>query len=91
MQSLARFDLRLSNPDLKVISLDEARSRLPALFEEALAGEIIRFRSSSGAELELTPIQKPPTRVEFSREELARAYDDQEWADFENRCGKASD
>jgi len=74
-----------------VISLDDAKSRLPAIFEEALSGEIIRFRSATGAQLELTPVPNMPTRLEFSPEELANSYDDPEWAAFENNCGKASD
>jgi hypothetical protein len=76
---------------VKVISLEEAKGRLPAIFEEALSGEIIRFRSPKGDELELTPVQHPPKRVEFPMEDLARAYEDAEWARFENNCGKASD
>lgn len=76
---------------MKVISLDEAKLHLPAIVEEALSGEVIRFRSSSGAELELTPVVKLPARLEFSAEELADSYNDAEWAAFENNCGKASD
>ena len=76
---------------MKVISLDDAKTRLPAIFEEALSGEIIRFRSATGAELELTPIPKLPPRPEFSAEELAQSYNDPNWAAFENNCGKASD
>jgi hypothetical protein len=76
---------------MKVISLDEAKLHLPAIFEEALSGEVIRFRSSSGAELELTPVVKLPPRSELSTEELADSYNDGEWATFENNCGKASD
>jgi hypothetical protein len=51
---------------MKVISVDDAKHRLPAIFEEALSGETIRFRSASGGELELTPVQHLPERVEVS-------------------------
>ena len=76
---------------MKVISLDEAKNRLPAIFEEALSGEIIRFRSATGKELELTPVPLMPERVEISPKDLANSYEDPEWACFENNCGKASD
>jgi hypothetical protein len=76
---------------MKVISVDDAKHRLPAIFEEALSGEIIRFRSASGAELELTPVQHLPERVEISPKELAESYNDSDWAKFENNCAKASD
>jgi hypothetical protein len=76
---------------MKVISLDEAKDRLPAIFQEALSGEIIRFKSPTGAELELTPVREMPARLEFSAEELSKSYDDRDWAEFENHCGKASD
>ena len=76
---------------MKVISLEEAKTRLPAIFEEALSGEIIRFRSATGKELELTPIPSVPERVEIPPKDLANSYDDPEWASFENNCGKASD
>ena len=49
---------------MKVISLDDAKSRLPAIFEEALSGEIIRFRSATGAELELTPISSILAKID---------------------------
>lgn len=61
---------------MKVISLDEAKPRLPAIFEEALSGEIIRFRSATGKELELTPVPSIPDRVELSPKDLANSYDD---------------
>ena len=76
---------------MKVISLDEAKNRLPAIVEEALAGEIIRFRSPAGAELELTPVPTLPVRQEISEDDFAQSYNDTEWAAFENNCGKASD
>jgi hypothetical protein len=76
---------------MKVISLDEAKPRLPAIFEEALSGEIIRFRSATGKELELTPVPSIPDRVELSPKDLANSYDDPEWASFENNCGNSSD
>jgi hypothetical protein len=76
---------------MKVISLDDAKNRLPAICDEVLSGEIIRFRSANGTEFELTPIHSMPPRLEVSREELAAAYDDADWAKFENNCGKASD
>jgi hypothetical protein len=76
---------------MKIISLDEAKNRFPAILEEALSGEVIRFRSSTGVEVELAPVPKHPPSADFSSEELAKAYDDPEWAAFENNCGKASD
>jgi hypothetical protein len=76
---------------MKVISLDEAKDRLPAICDEALSGEIIRFRSATGIEFELTPIHEMPQRRELSAEDLAKSYDDADWAKFENNCGKAAD
>jgi hypothetical protein len=76
---------------MKVISLDDAKNSLPAICDEALSGEIIRFRSANGAEFELMPIHQMPPRQELSPAELAKAYDDADWAKFENNCGKAAD
>jgi hypothetical protein len=75
---------------VKIISLEDAITRLPAIVEEALAGEIIRLRSATGAELELTPVVKSTARCDVTPAQLAEAYDDPEWAAFENNCGKAS-
>jgi hypothetical protein len=76
---------------MKVISVDDAKNRLPAILEEALSGEIIRFRSASGAELELTPVERMPARVEVSSTDSASSYNDPDWAKFENNCAKAGD
>jgi hypothetical protein len=74
---------------MNVISIDEARTQLEAVCERALAGEIIRLRNRAGALVELTPVPGAPATLDSA--ELARSYEDAEWAGFENHCGKASD
>ena len=77
---------------MKIIPVAQAMQRLPAICEEALSGEIIRFQAASGAELELTPITKGVFAVQpFTDSELASCYEDADWAAFENNCGQASE
>jgi len=76
---------------MKVLSMEEAQERFAKVCQEALAGELIRLRLADGALLQLTPVPAvPPPSVPPDRD-LASCYDDQEWAEFENHCGKASD
>lgn len=76
---------------MKVISMEDAQARLPAVCDEALRGEIIRLQVANGTQLELTPIFSIPALSALSAEKLAEGYNDEEWAAFENRCGGASD
>ena len=73
---------------MKVLSIQEAQKELAAVCNEALGGEIITLQLENGARLQITPI--PPV-APLSSEELARSYDDSDWAVFENGCAKASD
>ena len=74
---------------VKTLSIEEAKGRFQAVCEEALAGEVIRFRTADGSLLELTPV--PPNQPKLTEAELSQCYEDNEWAVFENRCGAASD
>ena len=70
---------------VKVISVIEAQKQLKAVCEQALGGEIIRLQLADGGLIQLSPVpQTAPA-------ELADAYNDPEWAQFENQCGKSSD
>ena len=71
--------------------MEEAQARFAAVCDEALAGEVIRLQLANGAVLELMPV--PPTHpvTALSDQSLAECYSDEEWATFENNCGKASD
>ncbi len=71
--------------------MEEAQTRFAAVCDEALAGEIIRLQLPSGALLELMPVPAVPSVPALSDQDLAECYSDQEWAVFENHCGKASD
>jgi hypothetical protein len=73
---------------VKTLSIEEAKGSFDAVCQEALAGEIIRFQTSDGSLLELTPV--PAALSALSEEQIARCYDDSEWAAFENHCGTAS-
>ena len=70
---------------MKILTVNEAQSRLPEVCEEVVAGEVIRLKLTSGAFVELMPV------ASFSEQALAESYNDPEWAAFENHCGKASD
>ncbi len=74
---------------MKVISIDDARTQLDAVCDQALAGEIVRLRNRAGALVELTPVRMEPAGVDS--QSLAECYEDGEWAAFENHCAKASD
>jgi len=76
---------------MKVLSMEEAQVRFPAICREALAGEVIRLKLADGALLELMPVPSAPTAQPLSQQQLQECYNDTEWADFENNCGKASD
>ncbi len=76
---------------MKVLSIEEAQGQFAAVCEEVLAGEIVRFKLANGAVLELTPVLAAPRPIALSDEQLARCYDDPDWAAFENRCAKACD
>jgi hypothetical protein len=75
---------------VKVIPLEQAKIQLGAIFEEVLTGSIIRVAVPGGRQVEISPVQTSPI-TEISSVDLAAAYDDSEWAEFENNCGKASD
>src|SRR5439155_13256250 len=45
---------------MKVLSIEEAQSRLAAVCQEALAGEVIRLQLENGARLELLPVPAVP-------------------------------
>ncbi len=74
---------------MKVISIDDARTQLDAVCNQALAGEVIRLRNRDGALVELTPVGSAQGDLDAQR--LAECYEDGEWAAFENHCAKASD
>jgi hypothetical protein len=76
---------------MKVLTVDEARERLDAVCEEALAGEVIRLQRTNGSLLELTPVPAVSWIAPLSAQQLADCYEDTEWAEFENHCAKASD
>ena len=76
---------------MKVLSMEEAQAQFAAVCQEALAGEVIRLRLSNGALIELTPVSSLTGSAAFDNGTLAECYDDAEWAEFENRCGKASE
>jgi hypothetical protein len=73
---------------VKTLSIEEAKGCFQAVCEEALAGEIIRLQTADGSLLELTPV--PAALSPLSGEQLARCYEDNNWAAFENHCGAAS-
>ena len=76
---------------MKVLSMEEAQARFAAVCQEALAGEVIRLRVSDGALLQLTPVPSVSATSALSNGKLTECYDDVDWAEFENRCGKSSD
>jgi hypothetical protein len=73
---------------VKVLSIEEAQARFDAVCREVMSGEIIRLQLTDGALIQLTPV---PTVTPLSDRELAECYADEDWAAFENHCGKASD
>ena len=76
---------------MKVLSIEDAQARFPAVCEEALAGEVIRLQLANGALIELMPVPAIPSISSLSPQELQECYRDDDWAAFENHCGKASD
>jgi hypothetical protein len=76
---------------MKLLSIEEAQARFPAVCEEALAGEVIRLQLANGALLELLPVPALAQAPKLSDQVLSEGYDDAEWAAFENHCAKASD
>ena len=74
---------------MKTLPIEEAKECFQAVCKEALSGEVIRFQTSDGSLLQLTPVPAAPSRP--SGAELARCYDDNGWATFENHGGSASD
>jgi hypothetical protein len=78
-QGWARFSL------MKVLSIEEAQRQLAAVCNEALGGEVIRVQLENGQRIQLTPVGGA------SSKDLAECYEDANWAEFENNCGKASD
>ena len=76
---------------VKVLSVEDAEACFTAICEEAMAGEVIRLRLAGGGLLELTPVVTIPKITPLSEQELANSYLDEDWAAFENHCGKASD
>lgn len=75
---------------MKVLSVADAQKQLDSVCEQALAGEVIRLQLANGALVELLPIRGMPQIGAASPSELAEAYNDREWASFENHCGKSS-
>ena len=75
---------------MKTLSIEEAQGHFQAVCEAVLAGEVIRLQAANGAILELRPVQDSAVAA-LSDEELAKCYEDQDWAAFENRCAAASD
>ena len=59
--------------------------------EKALAGETVQFEFPNGAILQLAAINLPLAVPALSQGQLASCYQDEDWAVFENNCGKASD
>ena len=76
---------------MKVISIDDAKTQLDAVCDQALAGEVIRLRNRNGALVELLPVAAGPMPARLDAQELGECYEDEEWAAFENHCGKSSD
>jgi len=85
----AARSIRVSIVFMKVISIDDARTQLDAVCDEALAGNVIRLRNRAGALVELTPVGLELAGLDA--QQLAASYADEEWAAFENHCAKASD
>ena len=88
---LKRRALSATLHSMKVLSIQEAQARFPAVCNEALAGEVIRLQLENGALLELTHVPAAGPVPALSNQELAACYEDTEWAAFENHCAKASD
>lgn len=76
---------------VKVLSIEDAQTRLDAVCEEALSGQVIRIRVSNGALLELMPIPAAPHAGALRAQQVQQCYEDTDWAAFENGCAKASD
>lgn len=75
---------------MKVISTDDARAQLDSVCDQAIAGEVIRLQNRTGAVVELTPV-RDVSAAAIEPERLAECYEADDWAVFENHCGKASD
>lgn len=75
---------------MKVI-VDEPQTGFAGFCERALAGETVQFELPGGALLQLTPIPSPAQIKPVPPDQLASCYDDEEWAVFENNCGKESE
>jgi hypothetical protein len=75
---------------MKMLSVEEAQARFATVCQEALAGEVIRFRLANGALLQLMQVPAVPAVPAPSDQELAQGYDDPDWAAFENHCAAAS-
>jgi hypothetical protein len=60
----------------KVLSMEEAQARFAAVYQEALAGEVIRLPVSDGALLQLTPVPAVSASSALSNGKLAECYDD---------------
>jgi hypothetical protein len=75
---------------VKTLTILEAQGHFQAVCEAALAGEVIRLQTPGGAVLELRSVQDNATAA-LSDEALAKCYEDQDWAAFENHCSAASD
>jgi len=70
---------------MKILSVAEAQKQLNSVCEEAAAGEVVRLQLTNGTLVQLSPVSV------ISAADLAASYDDPEWAQFENHCGKSSD
>ena len=74
---------------VKTVSIEEAQAHLKTVCEEALGGEEVRLKMANGTLLALAPLPAAPAVL--SDEQLAKCYDDNEWAEFENHCAAAND
>jgi hypothetical protein len=76
---------------MKLLSVEDAQTRLAAVCQEALAGEVIRLQMADGGLLELSAVRAVSLPAPVSTQQLESCYQDEDWALFESRCGKASD
>ena len=70
---------------MKLVSIEDAQSNFASVCQQALSGEIIRLQHPRGL-LELRSVVAPA----LTKEQLAECNVDDDWAAFENACGKAS-
>jgi hypothetical protein len=76
---------------VKLLSIKEAQERFPSVCDAALAGEEIQVRHPNGSLLKLMSVPNAYDKVVPAMDDLALAYEDGEWAVFENHCADSSD